>query len=110
MFSISLAYTLLLLKTMRAQSSGLFSGFLLLTILISRPSAAVCSLLFDVAIGGLLLVDFLLIVNNWLLVLCRSLLPLKGQARSWLAYSIVCTLFLLVYTAFRHVLSIIFYK
>ncbi|EIE83839.1 hypothetical protein RO3G_08544 [Rhizopus delemar RA 99-880] len=76
--SIVKIHTSLSLKMMYAQSSGLFSDFLLLTILISGLSADTCSLLSGVPIGDLLLTTFLLLINNWSLVLCRSLPPSKG--------------------------------
>jgi hypothetical protein len=66
------------IKMMYAQSSGLFSGFLLLTILISGLSAVVCFPLSGVPIEDLLLTVFLLLINSWLLVLYRSLPPSKG--------------------------------
>ncbi|EIE79233.1 hypothetical protein RO3G_03938 [Rhizopus delemar RA 99-880] len=69
------------LKTIYTQSSGLFSGFLLLTILISRSSAAMCSPLSGVPIGNLLLTDFHS-MTNWPIVLCRSLPLLKGAESS----------------------------
>ncbi|KAG1141786.1 hypothetical protein G6F37_008106 [Rhizopus arrhizus] len=65
------------IKMMYAQSSGLFSDFLLLTILISGLSAAVCFPLSEVPIGDLLLTASLLLINSWSFVLCRSLSPSK---------------------------------
>ena len=66
------------IKMMYAQSSGLFSGFLLLTILISGLSAVVCFPLSGMLIEDLLLTAFLLLINSWSFVLCRSLPPSKG--------------------------------
>ncbi|KAG0750885.1 hypothetical protein G6F18_013687 [Rhizopus arrhizus] len=63
---------------MYAQFSGLFSSLLLLTTLISGLSAAACSPLSGVPTGDLLLTAFLLLINSWSLVLCRSLPPSKG--------------------------------
>ncbi|KAG0786021.1 hypothetical protein G6F21_008879 [Rhizopus arrhizus] len=57
---------------MYAQFSGLFSSLLLLTTLISGLSAAVCFPLSGVPIGDLLLTAFLLLINSWSIVLCRT--------------------------------------
>src|SRR6478735_1900532 len=78
MLSISLFHTSLSLKTIYTRSSGLFSSFLLLTTLISGFSAAECFPLPGVPIGDLLLTAFLLLINSWSLLLCRSLPPSKG--------------------------------
>lgn len=59
-----LIHTSLYLKTMWALSYGLFSSFLLRTILIPEPSATAWSQLSGVHIGDLLLMVFLLLINN----------------------------------------------